>query len=54
MTASYVVVGAGPAGMRAAEQLVLAGVRPVVLDEAARFGGQIYRQPPHRPTPPGP
>lgn len=46
MTASYVVVGAGPAGMRAAEQLVLAGVRPVVLDEAARFGGQIYRQPP--------
>lgn len=46
MTARYVIVGAGPAGMRAAGQLVKAGIRPVVLDEAARFGGQIYRQPP--------
>lgn len=46
MNARFVVVGAGPAGMRAAEQLVAAGQRPVVIDEAARFGGQIYRQPP--------
>lgn len=46
MSARYVIVGAGPAGMRAAEQLVQAGVRPVVLDEAPRHGGQIYRQPP--------
>jgi hydrogen cyanide synthase HcnB len=42
----FVVVGAGPAGMRAAEQLVAAGYRPTVVDEAPRFGGQVYRQPP--------
>ncbi|CAH1653568.1 NADPH-dependent 2,4-dienoyl-CoA reductase/sulfur reductase-like enzyme [Hyphomicrobiales bacterium] len=41
-----VVVGAGPAGIRAAEALVAAGLRPVVLDEGDRAGGQIYRQPP--------
>ena len=41
-----VVVGAGPAGVRAAETLVQAGLRPVVIDEATRAGGQIYRQPP--------
>ncbi|WP_062562768.1 NAD(P)/FAD-dependent oxidoreductase [Paracoccus aminovorans] len=40
------VVGAGPAGIRAAERLVRAGLRPVVVDEAARAGGQIYRRPP--------
>ena len=40
------VVGAGPAGVRAAETLARAGVRPVVFDEAERPGGQIYRQPP--------
>ena len=44
--ARVVVVGAGPAGMRAAERLVAAGRRPVVIDEAPRHGGQIYRQPP--------
>lgn len=42
----FVIVGAGPAGVRAAEQLVRAGHRPVVIDEAPRCGGQIYRQPP--------
>ena len=42
----FVIVGAGPAGMRAAEQLVAAGERPVVIDEAPLHGGQIYRQPP--------
>ncbi|HEX7911176.1 MAG TPA: FAD-dependent oxidoreductase [Paraburkholderia sp.] len=41
-----VIVGAGPAGVRAAETLVAAGLRPVVIDENARWGGQIYRQPP--------
>lgn len=41
-----VIVGAGPAGVRAAEALVAQGLRPVVLDEALRAGGQIYRQPP--------
>ncbi len=43
-----VVVGAGPAGIRAAEALVAHGVRPVVIDEGATYGGQIYRrQPPN-------
>ncbi|WP_027782347.1 MULTISPECIES: NAD(P)/FAD-dependent oxidoreductase [Burkholderia] len=41
-----VIVGAGPAGVRAAEALADAGLRPVVIDENARWGGQIYRQPP--------
>ncbi|RQR63172.1 FAD/NAD(P)-binding oxidoreductase [Burkholderia sp. Bp9002] len=41
-----VIVGAGPAGVRAAEALVDAGLRPIVIDENARWGGQIYRQPP--------
>lgn len=41
-----VIVGAGPAGIRAAQALVEAGLCPVVLDENARWGGQIYRQPP--------
>ncbi|NPC56997.1 FAD/NAD(P)-dependent oxidoreductase [Caenimonas soli] len=48
MTAALqpVIVGAGPAGVRAAQALVAHGVRPVVIDEAPRWGGQIYRQPP--------
>jgi NADPH-dependent 2,4-dienoyl-CoA reductase/sulfur reductase-like enzyme len=41
-----VVIGAGPAGLRAVEALVRGGVRPVLIDEAERPGGQIYRQPP--------
>ncbi|QGW80354.1 NAD(P)/FAD-dependent oxidoreductase [Variovorax paradoxus] len=41
-----VVVGAGPAGVRAAQALVAHGLRPVVIDEASRAGGQIYRRPP--------
>jgi len=41
-----VIVGAGPAGVRAAQALVAAGLRPILLDEASRAGGQIYRQPP--------
>ncbi len=43
-----VVVGAGPAGVRAAQVLVEAGVRPIVIDEGRRDGGQIYR--PANPT----
>ncbi|CAB3933930.1 NAD(P)/FAD-dependent oxidoreductase [Achromobacter insolitus] len=39
-----VVVGAGPAGVRAAQTLLRHGVRPVIVDEAALPGGQIYRQ----------
>lgn len=40
------IVGAGPAGIRAAQRLVAAGLHPVVVDEGARAGGQIYRRPP--------
>lgn len=41
-----VIVGAGPAGVRAAQTLVAHGLRPTVIDEASRAGGQIYRRPP--------
>ena len=41
-----VIVGAGPAGVRAAQTLVAVGLRPIVIDENSRAGGQIYRQPP--------
>ena len=40
------VVGAGPAGVRAAETLAANGLRVVVADEGAKSGGQIYRRPP--------
>ena len=43
---SIVIIGAGPAGVRAAEALVDAGLRPTVIDEAPASGGQIYRRPP--------
>lgn len=46
MSTQAVIVGAGPAGVRAAEALVAHGLCPVVVDEAPRWGGQIYRQPP--------
>ncbi|MDF3154674.1 FAD/NAD(P)-binding oxidoreductase [Mesorhizobium sp. XAP10] len=41
-----VIVGAGPAGIRAAAALVEVGLHPVVIDEGNRAGGQIYRRPP--------
>ncbi|WP_211466443.1 FAD/NAD(P)-dependent oxidoreductase [Collimonas silvisoli] len=41
-----VIVGAGPAGVRCAEQFVKAGLRPTVIDEGRRDGGQIYRRQP--------
>jgi len=47
-----VVVGAGPAGVRCAEALVAAGVRPTVIDEGRRAGGQIYRRQPENFTRP--
>ena len=46
MSLPPVIVGAGPAGVRAAQALAAHGLRPVVIDEAPRWGGQIYRQPP--------
>ncbi|WP_144172297.1 NAD(P)/FAD-dependent oxidoreductase [Pseudomonas sp. Kh13] len=41
-----VIVGAGPAGTRCAETLLAAGIKPIVLDENRRDGGQIYRRQP--------
>ena len=41
-----VIIGAGPAGVRGAEALARAGLKPILFDEAERPGGQIYRQPP--------
>ena len=43
---TVLIVGAGPAGTRAAETLAGHGVSPVLVDEGARSGGQIYRRPP--------
>ncbi len=40
------IVGAGPAGTRAAETLVAHGMAAILVDEGQRSGGQIYRQPP--------
>jgi NADPH-dependent 2,4-dienoyl-CoA reductase/sulfur reductase-like enzyme len=45
-----VVVGAGPAGVRCAETLVAAGIRPTLIDENQRDGGQIYRRQPENFT----
>jgi NADPH-dependent 2,4-dienoyl-CoA reductase/sulfur reductase-like enzyme len=44
MSPVMVIVGAGPAGVRAAQTLLQHGVRPAIIDEAALAGGQIYRQ----------
>ena len=41
-----IVIGAGPAGVRAAEAIVKAGLRPILIDEGRRDGGQIYRRQP--------
>lgn len=45
-TEKVVVVGAGPAGIRAAQTLLTHGVRPLLIDEGLRGGGQIYRRQP--------
>ncbi len=47
-----VIVGAGPAGVRAAQACVEAGVRPTVIDESGTSGGQIYRRQPAQFTRP--
>jgi succinate dehydrogenase/fumarate reductase flavoprotein subunit len=39
----YLVIGAGPAGMSAVIEASNAGLRVLVLDQAASAGGQIYR-----------
>ncbi|WP_426114495.1 FAD-dependent oxidoreductase [Pseudomonas sp. DSP3-2-2] len=43
---SAVIVGAGPAGIRAAQTLLAHGVPPCLVDEGLRGGGQIYRRQP--------
>ncbi|PZN99985.1 MAG: FAD/NAD(P)-binding oxidoreductase [Hyphomicrobiales bacterium] len=40
-----VIVGAGPAGIAAAEVLCARGHRPILIDEGEQAGGQGYRQP---------
>lgn len=40
-----VIIGAGPAGISAAEVLVANGLKPILIDEGARAGGQGYRRP---------
>jgi NADPH-dependent 2,4-dienoyl-CoA reductase/sulfur reductase-like enzyme len=47
-----IIVGAGPAGVRCAQTLVAAGLRPTVIDEGRRDGGQIYRRQPDNFTRP--
>ncbi len=44
--ADLIVVGAGPAGASAALAANAKGMRVVLIDEAARPGGQVYRAPP--------
>ncbi|MFF8015004.1 FAD-dependent oxidoreductase [Streptomyces sp. NPDC007929] len=45
MRTDLVVIGAGPAGLAAALAASARGVRVVLVDAAARTGGQFYRQP---------
>jgi NADPH-dependent 2,4-dienoyl-CoA reductase/sulfur reductase-like enzyme len=45
-----IVVGAGPAGIRCAEALVAAGIKPTLIDDNQRDGGQIYRRQPENFT----
>ncbi len=47
-----IIIGAGPSGVRCAEALVAAGLRPTVVDENRRDGGQIYRRQPDNFTRP--
>jgi len=43
--AEIVIIGAGPAGIAAAEMLCAKGLKPILIDEGARAGGQGYRRP---------
>ncbi|QOQ76875.1 FAD-dependent oxidoreductase [Pseudomonas poae] len=41
-----VIVGAGPAGISAARTLLDHGIKPCLVDESLRGGGQVYRRQP--------
>ncbi|AZF42313.1 Opine oxidase subunit A [Pseudomonas sp. R1-43-08] len=41
-----VIVGAGPAGITAARTLLDHGIKPCLIDESLRGGGQVYRRQP--------
>ncbi|MEW2969674.1 NAD(P)-binding protein, partial [Pseudomonas aeruginosa] len=45
MSGHPVIVGGGSAGMAAGIELVDAGVRCMLIDEASRPGGVVYRGP---------
>ncbi|OHX20571.1 NAD(P)/FAD-dependent oxidoreductase [Chromobacterium sphagni] len=45
MNGKPVIVGGGPAGMSAAMELARHGVHSILLDEASRLGGVVYRGP---------
>ncbi len=45
-TEKVVIVGAGPAGARAAQTLSAHGIKACLIDEGLRGGGQIYRRQP--------
>lgn len=45
MTKKVLIIGAGPAGMSAATELAQFGIHTVVIDEAPKAGGVIYRGP---------
>ncbi|HEY0287758.1 MAG TPA: FAD/NAD(P)-binding oxidoreductase [Pseudomonas sp.] len=46
MEPRVVIVGAGPAGTRCAQILSSQGIKPILIDENNRDGGQIYRRQP--------
>ena len=39
-----IVIGAGPAGLSAAIEAAKVGLKPIVFDENARPGGQLFKQ----------
>ncbi len=50
MKTDLLIIGAGPAGMAAADIVADYDIDITVVDEQARAGGQIYRQPPEKFT----
>lgn len=47
MQTELAIIGAGPAGLAAAEIAVSHDISVQIIDEQSRCGGQIYRQPPN-------